>query len=138
MLTPPVPHDGTPSALFINLSNHPSTAWAQAQLDAARWAWLGPNIEREQVERTIVDLRFPPVDPGWDIHSLDAAIDIGVGTIITLVPPRPDHLCSETASDAVFWRAANRIVIHIMGEFGLTFGLIQLLRRKEKILHPLL
>lgn len=47
----PVPADPAPP-VFVNLSNHPSTAWVQAQRDAA--LALAPEI---------VDIPFPPVPP---------------------------------------------------------------------------
>lgn len=59
-LTPASPLTSAPP-LFLNLSNHPSDKWSEAQLDAAR------------AYGEVVDMPFPVIDPGAtteEIHRL--------------------------------------------------------------------
>lgn len=60
----PVPRECVPSptgAVFLNISNHPSSSWAPAQIEAAQT--LAPRV---------VDLPFPKVDPSTDERGIDA------------------------------------------------------------------
>jgi hypothetical protein len=58
--------------VFINLSNHPSACWGEAQRQAAfRFA---PQIK---------DLQFPSVPPEADVHEIDALADEVVTRVAT-------------------------------------------------------
>ena len=58
--------------IFINLSNHPSSAWDEAQLEAAR------------TYGEIVDMVFPPVPPEADHDEVNCLAEKYVGKIAKL------------------------------------------------------
>lgn len=80
--------------MFINLSNHPTSAWSAGQLDAAR-----------QYGDDIVDMPFPVV-PATASES-----DIA-------------YLVAEYASDIISKYDPLHDVFHVMGEMCFSFALI--------------
>lgn len=77
--------------MLINLSNHPSAKWPEAQLKAA------VNLFGD-----VIDLPFPNIDPEWDTEHVQALAGEYAG------------MCSE-----MFTGGANNTV-HIMGELTFT------------------
>ena len=49
--------------MFINVSNHPSANWQEAQLAAA------------ETFGSIIDLPFPDIHPDWDGEEIDRLVD---------------------------------------------------------------
>ena len=82
--------------IFINLSNHPSSKWSDAQLNAAR----------EYGE--IIDIPFPKVD---DFGSED--------DILKLV----DRFCKDILLET--HRRTQNVVVHIMGEMTFTYAMVK-------------
>lgn len=60
--------------VFINHTNHPSDKWSKTQLDEA--SKLG----------TIVDFRFPDIDPTWDSSQVKNAAAKSFDTIKRIKP----------------------------------------------------
>jgi hypothetical protein len=87
---------------LINISNHPSTEWADTQLKMAY------GIAEE-----IIDIPFPAVDPAVSDTNLR-------------------QLCSDIVSlvELHFDGNADHILIHVMGEMRLTFMLVAKLQAK--------
>lgn len=84
--------------MLINLTNHPSTLWDTAQLDAA-----------QQLFGNIVDLPFPDVDPAGDEQYISNLADEYLNKILSL------------ANGAL-------PTVHLMGEMTFTFALLNRLR----------
>lgn len=84
--------------LFLNVSNHPSSEWGEPQLSAAK-----------QYGDDICDMPFPPVEPE---ATEDEIKDLA------------ENLCSEILTLA----KENEVTVHIMGEMGLTFCIVERLR----------
>ncbi len=88
---------------FINVSNHPSSKWGEEQLSAVKQ--LGADM--------IVDLEFPQVDPNLD------TVQLGV-------------LALNLYSNIVSYLAdGDEIIVHIMGELGLTTYTVEMLKRSN-------
>lgn len=82
--------------MLINLSNHPSTQWTSKQIEAAR-----------QLSGDIVDYDFPSVSPLWDESMIKE--------------------CGKSVfKDIMEKYGTHDMVIHLMGEFTLTYFLIEL------------
>lgn len=70
--------------MFVNLSNHPSAAWSQEQLEAA------------QAYGQVVDVPFPVVSPLANEQQLSALVDDYVGRVTELSPaPCVVHVMGE-------------------------------------------
>ena len=84
--------------MLINLSNHPSISWSDAQREAA---------ERDFGE--VRDLEFPHVDPSIDSGSVaELARQYLEHTLSILEPPHPIH------------------AVHVMGEMTFTHAFVSL------------
>ena len=83
--------------LFINLSNHPSSTWDDRQRAAA--LELGGEI---------VDIPFPQVCPG--------ATTVDINTLARQTIGEIDALAQD-----------KTVIVHVMGEMGLTYRLVRLL-----------
>ena len=91
------------NALFINISNHPSSKWEVKQIDAAlAIANNGP----------IIDMIFPNIDPNMESSDV---IDLAEDYFSNVI-----NLISEYEADYV--------VFHIMGEMTFTYNLVKLLK----------
>lgn len=86
--------------MLINLSNHPSAKWSEAQADAA--SQFGPCI----------DLPFPLIDPGAGTDEIKSLAAEYLGKILEI----------GAGSDSV--------TVHLMGEMTFTCALAGLLRQK--------
>ena len=80
--------------MFINLSNHPTSAWSAGQLDAAR-----------QYGDDIVDMPFPVVPATASESDIAALVAAYASDIISQYDPLHD-------------------VFHVMGEMCFSFALI--------------
>ena len=90
------------NALFINLSNHPSSSWDAQQINAAL----------EIVDNgPIIDMQFPNVDPNMTSNDVIDLADNYFSKILNLIREYE----------------ADYIVFHIMGEMTFTFNLVKLL-----------
>lgn len=99
--------NSTPERLFLNLSNHPITDWPAEQLAAAA-AEVGMFPERDPVERWLLEIPFPAVDPA--VSSKDIA-------------KLADDLIAKEVPETV-------CVAMIQGEFTLTVALVRRLQAK--------
>lgn len=86
---------------FINVSNHPTSKWDETQLQA---------IMEFEVDE-IIDIKFPEVDP-----TLNSA-EVGI-LALNLFSDIVTHL-----------KDCDSITVHIMGELGLTFYVVQMLKK---------
>jgi hypothetical protein len=84
---------------MINVSNHPSEKWSEAQLQAAQ----------ELDGRTVIDVPFPNVDPTWDTKRICVEAEDLAGFIRNVA------------------RGGSRYVM-VQGEFSLTYNLVRELR----------
>lgn len=91
---------------FINVSNHPASKWSEEQLLAVKQ--LGAD--------TIIDLGFPQVDPNLDTTQLK---------VLSL------NLYSNIVS---YLADCDKIIVHIMGELGLTTYTVEMLKRNPNII----
>lgn len=91
---------GKTTSLFVNISNHPSQEWGEAQKSAAR-----------ELGRQIADIPFPPVPP-LATH----------GDILALAQSVADQLQALAAGSPV--------VAHVMGELTLSYALVSLLKSR--------
>lgn len=109
--------------MLLNLSNHPSPAWDEAQLEAAR----------ELYER-VVDMDFPSIAPEAGHDEVACLADEYAGRIATLsTPPSVVHVMGEmTFTYAVVSRlkalgivcvasTTERIVVEADGKRTYTF-----------------
>ncbi|NLV39481.1 MAG: CRISPR-associated protein, partial [Bacteroidales bacterium] len=83
----------------INLTNHPSSLWDKAQLQAA--AQYGE----------CVDMPFPAVDPEGDEEYVDRLTDVYLQKIM------------EIANNE-----QSEVTVHLMGEMSFTVSLVEKLR----------
>lgn len=91
------------NALFINISNHPSSKWDVKQIDAAlKMSNNGP----------IIDMTFPNIDP-----------NMGSSDVIDLVE---DYFSNVT--NLISEYEADYVVFHIMGEMTFNYNLVKLLK----------
>lgn len=91
-------------AIFINISNHPSSNWQTEQLDAARRVGM------------VYDIPFPTIPSDWDTQEVAVLVDVYRKKIKELLP-EPDGIS----------------VIHVMGESVFTFMLVSLLLSEQYI-----
>lgn len=70
--------------MLLNLSNHPSDKWAQAQLEVARAQYGG-----------VVDMAFPPIDPEADTVAVVALAQDYAQRIGALADVTAVHLMGE-------------------------------------------
>ncbi|WP_053991291.1 hypothetical protein [Mangrovimonas sp. TPBH4] len=68
--------------MFLNLTNHPSSQWEQAQLQAAKKYGV------------IVDFRFPEIDPKASSQELEQLAD-ALALQIEQLNPKAVHLMGE-------------------------------------------
>ena len=87
--------------MLINLTNHPSSRWDKAQLQAA--AEYGE----------CVDIPFPAIDPEGDEEYIDRLTDVYLQKIMEIAK-------SEQ----------SEITVHLMGEMTFTFSLIEKLQNE--------
>lgn len=87
--------------MLINFSNHPYSQWSDKQKNAAA------------VFGKCVDMPFPAVPPLYSESEIDSLAESYLEKIL------------ETSS------AENVLTVHIMGEFTLTYSLIQKLKAKH-------
>lgn len=87
--------------MFVNLSNHPSAIWDEAQRKAA-----------EEYGR-ILDIPFPSIPPEWDAHDVEELVRIYVAKI-----------------DDLIGKGEENSVIHVVGEIVFTFQLVTVLLNK--------
>lgn len=81
--------------MLINLSNHPSSRWDVAQLNAAH------------VFGDIVDIPFPAVDPNDDEKDISELANVFTSRILALSNNNKEN-----------------VVVHVMGEMTLTYAII--------------
>ena len=84
--------------MLINLSNHPSAKWSDAQLQAA-------NTQYGEV----VDLMFPQVAPDADVKDIQRIAEEYLQKVQNIAP-------------------ATEAAIHVMGEMTLTYALVNILK----------
>ena len=84
--------------MFINLSNHPSDCWGEAQLDAARKNY-----------GEIIDMPFPQITPNASNDELEILAQEYVQRIMSLAQ-------------------SQNVTVHIMGEMTFTFMVITRLK----------
>lgn len=92
-------YEDNKTVYFVNISNHPSSRWSEAQLDAAQQ--LGE----------VIDIPFPNVEEDCDTGDIKMLSDDTVEKILNVTHNNPDS------------------VIHIMGEMNLTYSMVKILRR---------
>ncbi|HRW21917.1 MAG TPA: CRISPR-associated protein [Bacteroidales bacterium] len=90
--------------MLINLSNHPFQNWDKKQTEAAQTAY-----------GSIIDLRFPQIDPEWDIEQI---INIAVKYFKKI-----DIELKKSTE--------NNNAVHLMGELTFCFCLASLLQKNE-------
>lgn len=81
--------------MLINLSNHPLDSWSISQVDAALAEFGG-----------VLDFSFPSVEPVWDENKIA-------------------QLADKIASDIICHHGHEIAAVHVMGEFTLTYALVQ-------------
>ena len=86
--------------MLINLSNHPTSFWSEAQTKAAS----------EQFSE-VTDLPFPAVDPAGDEKYIQALVDDYIPQIQLLT------------------KDSSNVTVHIMGEMTFTFAMIDALQK---------
>jgi hypothetical protein len=87
--------------MFVNLSNHPSSTWDEAQRKAAEeFGW-------------ILDIPFPSISPEWDACDVEELVQMYVTKI--------DDLLDGNESE---------VVIQVVGEPVFTFQLVTVLLKK--------
>lgn len=86
--------------MLINLSNHPLNTWPKAQSEEA----LSKFGE-------ILDIPFPNIEPDWDEEKIA-------------------QLADQISSNIIHHHGHEIAAVHVMGEFTLTYALVQ--RFKEK------
>lgn len=69
--------------MFINLSNHPSEGWSEAQLSAA------------QEYGEIVDIHFPNIEPSFTKSMVNSLADVTVDSITALSKDITVHIMGE-------------------------------------------
>lgn len=85
--------------MFINLSNHPSDKWTAEQISAAK-----------AMSEDIADYSFPVVDPAWSSSRI--------------------RLEAEKVAGEILQRyGSENLVIHVVGEFTLSYALIVLFKK---------
>lgn len=84
---------------FVNVSNHPSSRWGEAQLNAA------------QQFGEVIDIPFPNVEEDCDTEDIKRLSDDMVEKILNATSNNSDS------------------IIHIMGEMNLTYSTVKILRR---------
>lgn len=89
-------------SVFFNVSNHPSTKWAEGQVKAV--STLFRNLNREAENVNIVDIPFPNISPEATPFDIQKKVD---------------ELFQEFF-DYYDWDT-DGVVLHIMGEMGFTF-----------------
>lgn len=90
------------NALFINISNHPSSKWDVKQIDAAlAMVNNGP----------IIDMPFPNIDPNMSSSDVIDLADNYFSKILNLIHEYE----------------ADYVVFHVMGEMTFTYNLVKLL-----------
>ncbi len=99
LLTNSKEYAAKPHLMLINLTNHPSSLWDKAQLQAA--AQYGE----------CVDMPFPAVDPEGDEEYIDRLTDEYLQKIM------------ETANND-----QSEVTVHLMGEMSFTVSLVEKLR----------
>jgi len=99
LLTNSKEYAAKPHLMLINLTNHPSSRWDKAQLQAA--AEYGECI----------DMPFPAVDPDGDEEYIDRLTDEYLQKIM------------ETANNE-----QSEVTVHLMGEMSFTVSLVEKLR----------
>lgn len=86
--------------MLINLSNHPLNTWPKTQLEEA--------LSKFGV---ILDIPFPNIEPDWDEEKIS-------------------QLADQISSDIIHHHGHEITAVHVMGEFTLTYALVQ--RFKEE------
>ena len=76
---------------MINISNHPSMCWTEKQISAAK-----------ELADEIIDISFPQVPPEMDEDWLY-------------------YTANKMERDIVMYGDNDSVVVHIMGEMGLTY-----------------
>ena len=90
--------------MLINLSNHPSPNWPEAQLQAA-----------SQYGK-IIDLPFPEVDPACNQEYIQTLCEEYLQKI--------NDICRDTACHI------STFTVHIMGEMTFTFSMVNALQEQ--------
>lgn len=67
--------------MFLNLSNHPSPSWSQAQLSA--------------VGEAVTDLPFPQIDPAGDEKYIDSLVNQYFQKIVEIKDVSAVHIMGE-------------------------------------------
>ncbi len=94
--------------MLINLSNHPSHLWSEAQRQAAISKY-----------HEIVDLPFPQIDPEAGILSISELVEDYTAKCLNLLE-FTDELDFDSLNNAV----------HVMGEMTFTYNIVQKLEQK--------
>ena len=87
--------------IFINLSNHPTDKWSEAQKAAV--------INKYQPKQ-IIDIAFPPIDPEWNLDRVRTLVHAYREQIINHLQDKDDY-----------------IILHIMGEMCFTHSLVNMM-----------
>jgi hypothetical protein len=88
-------------ALFINLSNHPTSKWSTEQLNAV-YGLFGENPR-------ILDMGFPIINPNYHTETVGALAEEFVEKITELSNPQ-------------------NIIVHVMGEMSFVFTIVSRLK----------
>ena len=87
--------------IFINLSNHPTDKWSEAQKAAV--------INKYQPKQ-IIDIAFPPINPEWNLDRVRTLVHAYREEIINHLQDKDDY-----------------IILHIMGEMCFTHALVNMM-----------
>ncbi len=98
---------------FINVSNHPLAKWSENQKKAIKEIIYAYNGKDSEIE--IMEVLFPTVDPLADWDEIYRMADILIDGIENTLRVK------NADSDSVH-------IVHVMGEVGLTFAVVEVLR----------
>lgn len=87
---------------FINLSNHPSSAWKGKQL-----------LDATKNNAKLIDIKFPNIDPEATTSDIDHLVEEYINIILT-------NIGNTTKLDGV--------IVHIMGEMTFTYRMVEKLQ----------
>ena len=88
--------------VFINLTNHPSSAWKGKQL-----------LDATKNNAKLIDIKFPNVDPEATSEDIDHLVEEYINIIFT-------NIGKTTKLDGV--------IVHIMGEMTFTYRMVEKLQ----------
>lgn len=92
--------------MFINVSNHPSAKWSPAQVAAA--------MAHRMTNGKLFDLPHPVIDP-------------------RLTTAQVSDLAHDVASRCLQMEDGDVVVVHVAGEPGFCYALVNILRREADV-----